>query len=645
MKPENSNVAKNIGLFEKLKNIKWGDEEITLDKIIFIVLAILLIFQYVPLLPKKAVADLLFAVSLIATIPVIWSAAKAVMSREISVDLLASVALVASFLAEQWSSVAFINLMLTSARIFGDYTESKARAAIESLLKLRPEKIKVRRGKEVVEIHIGDVKIGDLVVIETGDRIPVDGEIMQGDASIDQSSLTGESIPVNKTVSDKVLSSTLNVSGSLLVRAEKIGKDTTLEKIIALVDESQKQKSNIRTVADKFADWYVAIAFVGAVLIYISSRDINLVLAVLLVVCADDIAIAVPLAFYSAIGYAARRGVIVKGGKFLEGLTKIKTVIMDKTGTLTLGKLKVNEILPLNGEKTEEVIKMAALSDFFSGHPSAKAVMRYAKLKGVSFRKPDTFEERPGYGTLATFGSEKYASGNLKFFKKLEIKITDEDDKKIKEYQDKGYSTTLIGHNGRLAGLVILADEIRPGAKEALASMRNMGVENYIMLTGDNERVAARVAKELNIGEFHANLLPEDKVAFVRENIQQMKSTAMIGDGVNDAASLALADVGIAMGAIGSDAAIESADVALMKDDIKELPQIMQLGHYTMKIARQDFIIWAVTNGIGLVLAFSRTIGPEGAAAYNFVTDFFPLLNSIRLFNLHRTLNTKQVVQ
>ncbi len=616
---------------------------ITLDKIIFVVLAALLILQYVPLLPLNFVKDLLFAVSLLATIPVVWSAAKAVMNKEISVDLLASVALIASFLAKQWGSVAFINLMLTSARIFGDYTESKAHAAIESLLKLRPQKIKIRRGKDIVEIHMDDVKVGDLAVVQTGDRIPVDGEIVQGDASIDQSSLTGESVPVSKTVGDKVFSSTLNVSGSLVVKTEKIGKDTTLEKIIALVDESQKMKSNIKTVADRFADWYVAIAFVGAATIYIFSGDINLVLAVLLVVCADDIAIAVPLAFYSSIGYAARRGVIIKGGKFLEGLTKIKTVIVDKTGTLTLGKLKVEEIVPLNRENAEDVVKIAATGDFLSQHPSAKAVIRYAKQKGAAFKKPDSFEERPGYGTIANLGKEKYVTGNVKFFKKLGIKITARDDEKIKEYQDKGYSTTLIGRNGKLAGLVILVDEIRPGVKESIERMRTLGIKHWVMLTGDNEKVASRVAAELNIGEFHANLLPQDKVAFVKKHLEIHPSTAMVGDGVNDAASLALADVGIAMGAIGSDAAIEAADVALMKDDIRELPVIVELGHYTMKIAKQDFVIWAVTNGIGLVLAFSRTIGPEGAAAYNFITDFFPLVNSIRLFNLHRTLKPKTI--
>ncbi len=612
---------------------------VSIDKIIFAVLAVLLIFQYVPIFPAPTIDILLLVVSIIATLPVIKSAADSIKNRKISVDLLASVALIGSFLAKQWGSAAFINLMLTSARIFGDYTESKARAAIEGLLKLRPEKIKVRRENKVVEIRIDDVKIGDIVIIESGERIPIDGEVIQGEASIDQSSLTGESVPVAKTVGDKVLSSTLNVSGSLEVRAEKIGKDTTLEKIILLVEESQKEKSDTRTYADKFAGWYIFLSLTGAILIYLFSRDINLVLAVLLVVCADDIAVAVPLAFYSAIGYAARRGVIIKGGKFLEGMTKIKTIIVDKTGTLTLGKLKVEEIVPLNDEKVEEVISIAASAEFLSEHPSAKAILQYAKQKGVSFKKPDDFHEKPGRGTLAAYGSDKYISGNPKFFSESKVEMTTLTLGKIKEYEEKGFSVTLIGKNGKIVGLAILADQLRPGVKEAIAATRELGVKHWVMLTGDNERVAERVAAELGIGEFHANLIPEDKVEFVKSHLTKSQSLAMVGDGVNDAASLALADVGIAMGAIGSDAAIEAADIALMKDDIKEIPETMKLGQYVLKIARQDFIIWGVTNTVGLVLAFSRIIGPEGAAAYNFATDFLPLLNSLRLFNLHLTLS------
>lgn len=615
-----------------------GMKAINTDKIIFVVLAVLLILQYIPLLPKETVNIFLFAVSVLATLPVIKSAAESVGNRKISVDLLASVALVASLLAREWSSAAFINLMLTSARIFGDYTESKARAAIEGLLKLRPEKIKVRRDNKISEIHIENVKVGDIVIIEAGERIPVDGEIIQGDASIDQSSLTGESVPIAKTIGDKVLSSTLNVSGSFEVRAEKIGKDTTLEKIITLVEESQKEKSDIRTYADKFAGWYIGLSMSGAILIYLFTNSINLVLAVLLVVCADDIAVAVPLAFYSAIGYAARRGVIIKGGKFLEGLTKVKTIVVDKTGTLTMGKLKVQKIVPLNDEKENEVISIAASSEFLSRHPAAKAIIQYAAQKKVSFKKPDDFQEKPGRGTIAFCGSEKYTSGNPKFFSESKIEMPTGTLGKIKEYESEGFGVTLIGKNKKIVGLAILADQLRPGVKETIEATRQLGVKHWVMLTGDNEKVAERVAGELGIGEFHANLVPEDKVEFVKHHLVSSASLAMVGDGVNDAASLALADVGIAMGAIGSDAAIEAADIALMRDDIRELPETMKLGQYVIKIARQDFIIWAVTNSTGLVLVFSGIIGPEGAAAYNFITDFFPLLNSLRLFNLHLSL-------
>ncbi len=623
------------------------------NKILFIVLAALLLLQYFPLIPATINQPLLVSVSLVATLPVIWSALKALQKKKISIDLLAGIALIASLIAKQWASAVFINLMFASARIFGDYTKSKARAAIESLLKLRPQKVKIKQGTRIIEIDSEQVKVGDLVIIESGERLPVDGEIIQGEASIDQSSLTGESAPVEKTRGDKVFSSTLNISGSLLVKAEKIGKDTTLEKIIVLVEESQKGKSEIRTTADKFSSWYIIITLIGSILIFFVSRDAALVLSILLITSADDIAVAVPLAFFSAIGYAARRGVIIKGGNFLEGLTKVKTIIVDKTGTLTMGRLEIKNVVSFDDNKTEDVLKIAASTEFFSEHPAAKAVINYAKSKNLSFSKPNDFEEKPGKGTAAVIKGRKFFAGNLKLFKEMKILPTPSEMETIKKYENEGFNVTLIGNEKKLLGLMILADKVRPGAKETITKLRQAGIKHWVMLTGDNEKVADRVAKELDIGEFHANLLPEQKVDYVKRELakhplrppaptrnrgEQSEAghrTAMIGDGVNDAASLALADIGIAMGAIGSDAAIESADIALMKDDISRIPEIVELGQYALKISRQDFWIWGATNFTGLLLAFSHSIGPQGAAAYNFITDFFPLLNSIRLFNLH----------
>lgn len=608
------------------------------DKFLFVILFFLLFSHYLKLIPGKTDETALILVSIVATIPVLISAARALKNKKISVDLLASIALVASLLTKEWASATFINLMLTSARIFSEYTENRARRAIQGLLKMRPQKIKVKRGNSILEVPVDEIKIGELVVIESGERIPVDGVVMEGAASIDQSSLTGESIPIAKSKGDDVFSSTLNVSGSLIVKAVKIGKDTTLEKIINLVEESQKGKPEIKTRADTFATWYIIIMVLGSGIVYLFSQDIYLLLALLLVACADDIAVAVPMAFLSAIGYAARRGVIVKGGHFLEGLSDVKTIIVDKTGTITKGKLKVQGIKVFSGYKEKDLLRFAAMTEFLSEHPVAKAVMEYVKVKKTKFAKPKKFEELPGRGTFATYRNKKILSGNLNFFKESGVKISKMALKELNKSQDDGFNVTLIGCDKNLVGFIASADEIRPKAKETINKLKKLGIEKWVMLTGDNERVAERVAREVDIPNFHANLLPEDKLKYIKRYLNPQYKTAMIGDGVNDAAALALADIGIAMGAIGSDAAIEAADIALMKDDIGEIPEMVEVSRYTLKVANQDFWIWGIVNVIGLILVFGKFIGPQGAAAYNFVTDFFPLLNSLRLFNLHLKL-------
>lgn len=610
-------------------------KNINFDKILFVFLALTLLLHYASFLPVNFDQILLLIVSAFATVPVILSTIRSLKNKKVSVDLLASVALVASIVAKEWASAVFINLMLASARIFGSYTESKASAAIKGLLKLRPQKVKIKKGENIYEEAMEKIKFGDSIIIEVGERIPVDGVVVSGEATIDESSLTGESMPVAKTKGEKVFSSTLNVSGSLIVRAEKIGKDTTLEKIIALVEESAKEKSDIRTTADKFAKWYIILTFFGAFILYFVSHDSKLLLAVLLVACADDIAIAIPLAFYAGIGYAARKGVIIKGGKFLEGLARVETMVLDKTGTLTLGRPKVQKVVPFEGYQRQELLRIAAMAEYLSEHPVAQAILQEARSENISFEKSADFEELPGKGTKVKFENKYYFSGNPKFFKELGIVISDAKLGTIEKFEKEGFSVTLIAEEKNLVGLIILADHIRDGAKETISKLRILGIKHWVMLTGDNERAAARVAREVGIGEVHANLSPAEKIVYLKKHLEKKSKTAMIGDGVNDAASLALADIGIAMGAIGSDAAIEAADIALMKDDLSQLPAIFELGRYTLKISQQDFLIWGVVNAVGLFLVFARIIGPEGAAAFNFITDFLPLMNSFRLFNLH----------
>ncbi len=596
-------------------------------------LLIVLLLHYSKLSSLSIDFVLLTFFASIATLPVLYSAYQSLKNKKVSVDLLAGVALMVSLLNEQWASAVFINLMLTSARIFDVYTQERARDAIGNLLRLRPEKVKVKKSGEIIEESVSKIKKDDLIIVELGERIPVDGIVVSGQAQIDQSSLTGESQLVEKNVDNEVLSSTMNVSGSLVIRAEKVGKDTIFEKMVKLVEQSQKDKAGIETIADKFTGWYISITFLGAGLIYAFSRDLGLVLSVLLVTCADDIAVAIPMAFSAGIARAARKGIIIKGGSYLEGLMQVKTVIFDKTGTLTRGMLRVSKVQALSEKTEEEIASLAASVDFFSEHPIAHAVIKYVEEQKIAFEKTEEFEEHSGLGSHAILNGKKIVCGKFPFLIKEGVIISAENQKELEKIKGDGSSSLLpVAYDGQLIGIILLEDEIRTEAKETIEKLRKLGIENIIMLTGDNEKVAQKVSNAVGITAYHANLLPEDKLSYVRKYRNKDHKIAMIGDGVNDAASLALADIGIAMGAMGTDAAIEAADIALMKDDLSKVTEAIELGRLVEKISRQDFWIWGIVNLAGLTFVFAGIIGPEGAAAYNFITDFFPLLNSMRMF-------------
>ncbi|MDD5527603.1 MAG: cation-translocating P-type ATPase [Patescibacteria group bacterium] len=609
------------------------------DKIFVVVLLILLVINYFHFAPPADLRTIFIIASYLGLLPVLVSAIRSLNKRQVSVDLLASIALIAAIIAGEWTSVVFINLMLTSARIFGDYTANKARSAIASLLKLRPEKARVKRNGKIIKIATEKIRVGDLVIIESGERISVDGTVTQGEAEVDQSSLTGESVPVAKKSGDPVYSSTLNVAGSLTVRADKVGRDTTLEKIVKMVEESQKNKSKIRTTAEIFATWYIVLTVGGAIIILLFTRNFNLVLSLLLVACADDIAVAVPMAFLAAVGYAARRGVIIKGGEFLEGLTRAKQVLLDKTGTITSGRLKAQDFLVFSGFTEKELLSYAGMAESVSSHPIAKSIVEYVRFRGIKITEPDIFKETTSQGIVIGGQSKKIVCGKISFLEKENVSFDGEQKKIIAREEARGYTLVAVGYNGKPVGFLALADVIRPGTENIIKQFFELGINKIVMLTGDNGKVAARIAKQIGIKDYHANLLPQDKLDFIKKSLSRKYKTIMVGDGVNDAAAISLADIGVAMGAIGSDSAIEAADIALMKDDLSELPEMIELGKYTVQISRQDFWIWGTMNLIGFSLVFMGVIGPVGASAYNFITDFFPLLNSLRLFTLHLKLN------
>lgn len=571
-------------------------------------------------------------VSIVATIPVIINAIKSLRNKKISIDLLASIALAVSLIEKEWLSVIFINLMVASARAFMIFVKIKSHSAIDSLMKLKPAKVKVKKDGTVKETLMEDVKIGDRIILELGERVPVDGVIEEGQAMIDQSSLTGESVPVSKKEGDQILSFTVVISGRLVIRAEKVGKDSTFEKIIALVEQSQTNKSKIYSFIDKFSKWYIILTLGGALIVYLITKNASLVIGLLLVSCADDIAVATPMAIMSAITHSAKHGAVIKGGDYLEVLAKVKIMVFDKTGTLTKGKLKVEEIYPLNQKSKEEVLKLAAIASSYSSHPVAHAIINSAKKKNISIADSENFEEYGGKGMSAYYNGKRILIGKPSFLQDFKIKISKQQISKVKEEVLNEFNVIMVAYDGKLVGFIDLIDEVKPKIRLIMEEIKKLGIEKTIMLTGDNERVAKKVAEETGVDEFYANLLPNEKLEYFKKFLNKKYKVAMVGDGVNDAPVLALSDVGIAMGALGSDASIEAADIALMKDDISQVPELIKIGRSTMGVIRQNVVMWGILNILGFALVFLHILNPSGAAAYNFISDFIPIFNSLRLF-------------
>jgi Cd2+/Zn2+-exporting ATPase len=573
-----------------------------------------------------------FALSVAGTLPVAWSALRALLKRELTVDLLASIALLFALLAKEWHSATFILLMITFARIFDLWTEGRARRMVEELFKYRPSKARIKVEDGVRDVAVEDLRRGNVVIVESGDRIPVDGAVISGQASVNEATLTGESAPVLKKIGDKVWSSTLAETGSLLVVAERVGEDSTLARIAALIDEASRKKAKTERIAAKFTGWYIALALAGSALLYVFSGDLKIVLATLLVVCADDIAVAVPLAYSAGIAKGAQRGILIKGSDVLEKLPKIRVFVTDKTGTLTFGKPQIARVRAFGKIGERRFLELLGMAEMNSKHPMSVAIGSYLKDRGIAPPAPDEFEESPGYGIMAARDSQKVFAGKAEYLRKNNIEIDAVSADEMRKEKEQGFTVTAVGSGGVLIGFVAAEDAIRPFAGKMIAATQGMGVQRWVMLTGDNEVVAKRVAAGLGVKSFVANMKPEDKLSEVEKiKKRQRDIVAMIGDGVNDAAALALADVSVAMGAIGSDAAIEAADVALMKDDLRRVPEAMLLGRKVKGVIAENFGLWAITNAVGLVLVFTGALTPSGAATYNFLTDFLPIFNVLRI--------------
>jgi Cu+-exporting ATPase len=510
----------------------------------------------------------------------------------------------------------------------GDYVErftaSHARSAVRDLMAMAPQQARVERDGQEIDIPADSVQAGEIVVVRPGEQIPVDGVIVSGRATVNQAAITGESMPVETGPGERVFAASLAELGSLRVRTTHAGRDSTFGRVVHLVEQAETSRADVQRMADRFSAWFLPIVAGVAALTFWLRRDPLAVAAVLVVACSCSIALATPIAMLASVGAAAGRGLLIKGGKHLETLARADVLLIDKTGTLTLGRPQLTDILPLDGSNADELLRLAASAERFSEHPLAHAVRAAAIARGIALLEPGDFEALPGLGVRCTLGGSQVSVGSER------IVDAPTDDGRMTSLLDDGKTLLYVERDGRLAGVLAAADALRPEVPEALDEVRRLGIQAIELLTGDAERTAAALAAPLGI-PYRAQLMPEDKIAIVRAYQAQGHRVIMVGDGVNDAPALAQADVGIAMGAAGSDIALQAAHVALLRDDWRLVPEVLRIARRTMSVVRLNIAFTAVYNALGLTLAALGILPPVLAAAAQSIPDLGILANSSRL--------------
>ncbi len=561
--------------------------------------------------------------------------------RELDTDLLMLLAAGGAAVIGEWGEGALLLFLFSLGHALEERALDRARAAIRALARLTPKVALVRRNGQVVSVPVERVEIGEIVVVRPGERIPVDGEVIAGHSAVDQSPITGESIPVEKTPGDPVFAGTVNGEGTLEVRVTRLARDSTLARVMRMVAEAQSQKSPTQQATERFTRIFVPAILVADVLLILVPplafgvpwRQAFLQAMTLLVAASPcALALGTPATVLTGVAQAARNGVLVKGGVHLENLGRVKAVALDKTGTLTLGEPRVTQIRGLaSGYDEEGVLRLAAAVESRSTHPLARAVLQAARERGLSWPEPEEAKTVPGKGVTARVEGQSVVVGTPELLQQQGATLADDILALVEEMESQGQTVMLVGVEGNVIGVIAVADQLRPEAPGAIAALKALGIRTTVMLTGDNPRVAAAIARQVGIDEFRAELLPEDKQKAVRALVEQYGQVAMVGDGVNDAPALAAATVGIAMGGAGTDVALETADVALMSDDLSRLPFAVGLGRAAQRVIWENLAIaiGTIVILVSLTLAGIATIGL--AVFFHEGSTLVVALNALRL--------------
>ncbi|MAC56166.1 MAG: cadmium-transporting ATPase [Gimesia sp.] len=574
----------------------------------------------------------------------------AALKLRFDIDVLMVVAAIGAAVLGDWPEGALLLFLFSLGHALEHYAMDRARRAIASLGQVTPKMARRRRDGSETEVPVEELERGDLVVVRTGERIPVDGRVIDGNSAVDESPITGESIPVEKTAGNDVFAGSLNGDGSLEVEVSRLARDTTLARVVQMVEEAQTQKSPTQRFTEKFESIFVPVILVGVVIVIIIppiwgwltwSDSFLRSMTILVAASPCALAIATPAAILAGIAQAARNGVLIKGGVHLEMLGRLKAMAFDKTGTITRGEPEITDIVPYSITSQDELLRTVAAVESRSSHPLARAVVRSASDAGLDLPEANNVNSIVGQGVEAILNGKRVQIGNLDLFAHADGSSLPQDIvNQVKQLQEEGKTTMVVTQNDRPLGVIALADRPREQAKRTLDQLGDMGLNQLIMLTGDNERVATAISREVGLTEYRASLLPDEKVAAVKDYLVRFGYVAMLGDGVNDAPALTASSVGIAMGTGGSDVALETADVALMADDLSKLPFAVGLGRQTRAIIRQNLV---VSLGVIALLIPAALLGVAGigvAIIFHEGSTLLVVANALRLLAYQPRIET-----
>jgi len=565
--------------------------------------------------------------------PIFKLAAENAAARRMTMELSMSIAIVAAAAISQFSTALIITLFVLVAEVLEEMTVSRGRRAIRDLLDFLPRSVTVRGAGGVREASTDELQVGDSVLVNPGGLVPVDGIVIGGHSFVDQALITGESMPVKKLPNSPVYAGTINQSGALEIRVERIGRDTSYGRIIEVVENAERSRAPVQQLADRLAGYLVYFALGAALITFIITRDARSTIAVIIVAGACGIAAGTPLAILGAIGRAARLGAVIKGGLYLETLGRVDTVVLDKTGTLTFGRAEVQAVIPAAGVSEVELLDAAASAEMRSEHPLGKAIVNFALTRNRSPKEPERFDYTPGRGVTAVVNGARILAGNRGLLTDHAIEVP-----RDFAFGANASPEIFVARDGRLLGAIVIADSVRPEARRAVEALNRMGIRS-ILLTGDARSVAEGVARGLGIGEVEAALLPEMKLARIKRLVADGRIVAMVGDGINDAPALAQASVGVAMGS-GTDVARESADVVLLGNDLVKFAETLEIARWTRRIIWWNFAGTIGVDAVGIALAAAGMLSPALAAFIHVSSELAFILNSVRLLPRGERIST-----